>query len=101
MHRTLTAITLVTLAMVVPAQQAAAQDPLGGAILGGAAGAIVGGAVGGGRGAAIGAGVGAATGAIIAAEAQQRRGGYYYWHSGCYVQRPDGVWVRVSMRYCR
>ena len=99
MNRILAAITLVTLALTT--QQAAAQDPLGGAILGGAAGAIVGGAVGGGRGAAIGAGVGAATGAIIAAEAQQRRGGYYYWHSGCYVQRPDGAWVRVSMRHCR
>jgi hypothetical protein len=77
-----------------------AQDPLGGAILGGATGAIIGGVAGGGRGAAIGAGVGAATGAVIAAEAQRRRGGYYWWRQGCYVERPNGAWVRVSSRYC-
>ena len=62
-----------------PVDNAAAQDPLGGAILGGAAGAIVGGAVGGGRGAAVGAIVGATTGAAIAAQGQPRRGGYYYY----------------------
>jgi hypothetical protein len=39
----------------MPVQEAAAQDPVGGAILGGAAGAILGGALGGGRGAATGA----------------------------------------------
>src|SRR5262245_21773265 len=76
MLRTLGTVTLLTLAVVIPFREAAAQDPLGGAILGGATGAIIGGVAGGGRGAAIGAGVGAATGAIIAAEAQRRRGGY-------------------------
>jgi hypothetical protein len=91
---------LLTLALTMPAQEAAAQDPLGGALFGGAAGAIIGGIAGGGRGAAIGAGIGAATGAIIAAEGQRRRGGYYYWRDGCYVQQPDGSWYRVSPRYC-
>jgi hypothetical protein len=91
---------LLALAAFGPAENAAAQDPLGGAIFGGAAGAIVGGAVGGGRGAAIGAIVGATTGAAIAAQGEQRRGGYYYYRNGCYVQRPDGAWVAVSPRYC-
>jgi hypothetical protein len=101
MKRHLGATALLALAMAMPLQPAAAQDVLGGAILGGAAGAIVGGAVTGrGSGAATGAIIGAATGAIIASEAQRRQGGYYYWHNGCYVQRPDGVWVRVNRRYC-
>ena len=52
MYRSLGAVALLILAIAVPAQDAAAQDPLGGAILGGAAGAILGGALGGGRGAA-------------------------------------------------
>src|SRR5215813_11700537 len=75
MLRTLGTITLLTLAVVIPFK-AAAQDPLGGAILGGA------------------------TGAIIGAEAQRRRGGYYWWRQGCYVERRDGTFVRVSSRYC-
>ena len=89
MVRTLGTVTLLTLALVIPF-----------AILGGATGAIIGGVAGGGRGAAIGAGVGAATGAIIGAEAQRRRGGYYWWRQGCYVERSDGAFVRVSSRYC-
>ena len=48
MYRSLGAVALLILAIAVPAQDAAAQDPLGGAILGGAAGAILGGALGGG-----------------------------------------------------
>ena len=100
MVRTLGTITLLTLAVVIPFREAAAQDPFSGAILGGATGAIIGGVAGGGRGAAIGAGVGAATGAIIGAEAQRRRGGYYWWRQGCYVERSDGAFVRVSSRYC-
>jgi hypothetical protein len=91
---------LLALALAMPAHEAAAQDALGGALFGGAAGAIIGGIAGGGRGAAIGAGIGAATGAIIAAEGQRRRGGYYYWRDGCYVQQADGSWYRVSPRYC-
>jgi len=92
---------LLALAICAPAEHAAAQNnPLGGAIFGGAAGAIVGGAVGGGRGAAIGAIVGATTGAAIAAQGQQRPGGYYYYQNGCYVPQPDGSYAVVSPRYC-
>ena len=91
---------LLALAVYGPAENAAAQNPLGGAIFGGAAGAIVGGAVGGGRGAAVGAIIGATTGAAIAAQGQPRPGGYYYYQNGCYIQQPDGSWVGVSPRYC-
>ncbi len=91
---------LLAIAVFGPTENAAAQNPLGGAIVGGTAGAIVGGAVGGGRGAAIGAIVGATTGAAVAAQGQPRPGGYYYYQRGCYVQRPDGAWVLVSPRYC-
>ena len=100
MLRMFAALALVTLLAATPTQEAAAQDPLGGALLGGAAGAIIGGIAGGGRGAAIGAGIGAATGAIIGAEGERRRGGYYYWRRGCYVQHPAGGWERVPPRYC-
>jgi hypothetical protein len=91
---------LLALAFAMPAHEAFAQDTLGGAIFGGAAGAIVGGALGGGRGAAIGAVIGAGTGAAIASEGERRRNGYYYYHDGCYLQRPDGAWVRAAPRYC-
>ena len=50
MYRAFGAAALLSLAIAFPAQDAAAQDPVGGAILGGAAGAILGGALGGGRG---------------------------------------------------
>jgi hypothetical protein len=60
MYRTVGAAALLALAIAAPVQDAAAQNPLGGALVGGAAGAIVGGALGGGRGAAIGAIVGGA-----------------------------------------
>jgi len=91
---------LLALGVYGPAEQAAAQNSLGGAIFGGAAGAIVGGAVGGGRGAAIGAIVGATTGAAIASQGQPRPGGYYYYQNGCYIQQPDGSWIAVAPRYC-
>lgn len=94
------AAALLTLAIAMPVQEAAAQDALGGALLGGAAGAILGGAVGGGRGAAIGAVIGAGTGAIIANEGQRRANGYYYYNNGCYIQQPDGAWIEVAPRYC-
>jgi outer membrane lipoprotein SlyB len=87
------------LALAAPAHEATAQNSLGGALLGGAAGAVVGGAVGGGRGAAIGAVIGAGTGAAIASEGERRRGSYYWYHGGCYVEGPDG-WIRVDRRYC-
>lgn len=100
MFRNLGMVALLTVAAAMPVHDAMAQDILGGALLGGATGAVVGGAVGGGRGAGIGAIIGATAGAAIAAEGEQRRGGYYYWHRGCYIQRPDGTWIRVSQRYC-
>ena len=100
MYRSLGAVALLTIAIAAPVQDAAAQDPLGGAILGGAAGAILGGAMGGGRGAAIGAIVGGATGAAIAAQGQPRPGGYRYYQQGCYRQRGDGAWVVVAPEYC-
>src|SRR5262245_955524 len=91
MIRTIGAAALLSLALTMPAQQAAAQDPF--SVLGGAAaGAIIGGA-------AAGAIIGGATGAILSAEAERRRGGYYWWNDGCYV-RAQGGWVRVSRRYC-
>src|SRR5499427_5719149 len=81
-------------------QEAAAQDPVGGAIVGGATGAIIGGVSGGGRGAAIGAIIGGATGAAIGAEGEPRPGGYRYYQDACYQQRPDGAWLAVSPEYC-
>jgi hypothetical protein len=69
---------------LLPAQQAAAQDPLAGAIVGGAVGGII----------------GAAAGATIAAEAQQRNGGYYWWRGGCYYRYPNGSWLQVQPGYC-
>ena len=53
MKRMLGAGVLLALAAVMPAQQAAAQDPIGGAIVGGALGGIIGGAVGRGAGGAV------------------------------------------------
>jgi hypothetical protein len=100
MYRALGAAALLAIAIAAPVQDAAAQDPLGGAILGGAAGAILGGAMGGGRGAAIGAIVGGATGAAIAAQGQPRPGGYRYYQQACYQQRGDGAWVVAAPEYC-
>jgi hypothetical protein len=100
MIRRLGIAALLALSVAAPIHEAAAQDTLGGAILGGAGGAIIGGALGGGRGAAIGAVLGAGTGAAIAADGERRRGGYYYYQNGCYLQRGDGAWVRVHPRYC-
>jgi hypothetical protein len=75
--------------------------PIGGAIVGGALGAIVGGALGGGRGAAAGAIVGGTTGAVVAAEAQPRPGGYYWWRGACYYRYPNGAWSQpLYPSYC-
>jgi len=52
MTRTIGAAAILALASLVPVQQAAAQDPVGGAIVGGALGGIIGGAVGRGAGGA-------------------------------------------------
>lgn len=101
MMRTFGAAAVLALATVMPVQEAASQDVLGGAILGGAAGAILGGAITGrGGGAAAGAMIGAATGAIIASEGARRRNGGHWWRGGCYSQDPYGNWYRVHPRYC-
>jgi hypothetical protein len=99
MYRALGAAALA-IAIAAPLQDSAAQDALGGAIIGGAAGAILGGALDGGRGAAIGAIVGGATGAAIASQGQARPGGYRYYQQACYQQREDGAWVVVAPEYC-
>jgi hypothetical protein len=99
MHRALGAAALA-LAIALPLQHSAAQDAVGGAIMGGAAGAILGGVLDGGRGAAIGAIVGGATGAAIASQGQARPGGYRYYQQTCYQQRGDGAWVVVAPEYC-
>ena len=91
---------MLALALVTPSQQAAAQNSLGGAIVGGAAGALLGGALGGGRGAAAGAIIGGVTGAAIAAQGRPYPGGYYYYNNGCYIQRADGAWILVDPRFC-
>jgi hypothetical protein len=100
MYRGLGAAALLAITFAMPIQDAAAQDPVGGAILGGAAGAILGGALGGGRGAAAGAIIGGSTGAIIGAQGQPRPGGYYYYQNGCYQPRGDGTYVAVPPEYC-
>jgi uncharacterized protein YcfJ len=87
--------------MALSLNSARAQDPVAGAILGGAAGAIFGGAISGrGEGAAIGAIIGATTGAIIADQGRRNQRGYYAYNNGCYIQRRDGAWIRVHPRYC-
>jgi len=95
--------SLLTLTALAPAP-AAAQDPaapVGGAIVGGALGAIVGGALGGGRGAAAGAILGGTTGAVIAAEAQPRPHGYYWYRGACYYRYPNGAWSQpLYPSYC-
>jgi len=99
--RMLGAGALLALAALLPVQQAAAQDPVAGAIVGGALGGIVGGALGRGPGAVAGAAIGATTGAVIAAEAQPRPGGYYWWRGGCYYHYPNGAWsAALPPYYC-
>jgi len=102
MYRSFGTSALLAIAIAAPIQDAAAQDPnpVGGALLGGAAGAIIGGVAGGGKGAAIGALVGAGTGALIASQGRPRPGGYRYYENGCYQQRRDGAWVVVASEYC-
>jgi hypothetical protein len=101
MKRMLGAAMLLGMAAIMPTQQASAQDPIGGAIVGGALGGIIGGAVGRGAGGAVaGAVIGATTGAVIAAEAQRRNSGYYWWRGGCYYRYPNGSWLQVQPGYC-
>jgi BA14K-like protein len=100
MFRTFAAASLLALACAMPLQQAAAQDAIGGGIFGGVVGGLLGGAVGGRGGAVAGAIIGGTTGAAIGAEGQRRREGYYWYRSGCYMQRPDGAYVAVPPDYC-
>src|ERR1700751_4215655 len=94
MKRMLGAAVLLSMVAIMPAQQAAAQDPVAGAIVGGALGGIIGGAGGRGAGGAVaGAVIGATTGAVIASEAQRRNSGYYWWRGGCYYRYPNGSWL--------
>src|SRR6516162_2430685 len=98
MKRMLGAAMLLSVTTIMPAQEAAAQDPVAGAIVGGAVGGIIGGAVGRGAGGAVaGAVIGATTGAVIASEAQRR---YYWWRGGCYYRYPNGSWLQVQPGYC-
>src|SRR6266478_3784377 len=90
MYRALGAAALLAIAIATPVQDAAAQDPLGGAILGGAAGAILGGAMGGGRGAAIGAIVGGANGGQAATVTTSRL-------AISSVETVRGSWLRLSI----
>jgi hypothetical protein len=91
----------LALTALLPVQQAAAQDPVGGAIVGGALGGIIGGALGQGRGAVAGAIAGATAGAVIASEAQPRPGGYFWWRGGCYYRYPNGAWSDpLAPGYC-
>ncbi|MBI4274402.1 MAG: hypothetical protein HY659_06860 [Rhizobiales bacterium] len=94
------AVSLLAAAMVMPVQDAQAQDILGGAIVGGVTGGLIGGAVGGRKGAAVGVGVGAVTGATIAAQGQQRRAGYYWYEGRCWFRDPGGEYRQVSRRNC-
>jgi uncharacterized membrane protein len=101
MIRIIAAASLLTFATVAEPQKVAAQDLLGGALLGGAAGAIVGGAATGRAGGAVAGGViGAALGATIAASMEPRRRGHYWYQNGCWYRRGDGSYVRVSRRHC-
>ena len=102
MRRILTAaVALTVIVAAIPAEPAAAQDALGGALLGGAAGAIIGGAATGRAGGAVAGGIiGAAAGAAIGSSMEPRRAGYYWYQDGCWLQRRDGSYVRVSRRNC-
>jgi hypothetical protein len=76
-------------------------SPVAGAIVGGTVGGIVGGALGRGPGAFAGAAIGATTGAVVAAEAQARPGGYYWWRGACYYRYPNGAWsTPMGPHYC-
>jgi hypothetical protein len=101
----------------MPAGPAKAQDPIGGAIVGGLLGAGVGAAIGRGPGAAIGAGVGAGVGAIAGSQAAPPPAYYgppapVYYEGGpgsvfwgndgrCYYQYPNGSVRRIPRDNCR
>ena len=79
----------------------AGANPVAGAIVGGAIGGLIGGALGHGRGAVAGVAIGATTGAVVAAEAQPRPGGYFWWRGACYYRYPNGAWSSpMAPNYC-
>jgi uncharacterized membrane protein len=99
MTRFIGAFALLALAALMPAQQASAQNALGGAIVGGAAGAIIGGAATGRAGGAIAGGIiGGAVGAAIGAQADRRNN--YYWYNGRCYAAVRGGYVLVKRAYC-
>jgi hypothetical protein len=100
MIRAVAAMLLLAVVCALPAQQAAAQDPVAGGIFGGVVGGLLGGAIGGRGGAVAGAIIGGTSGAAIAAQGQRRANGYYWYNNGCYIQRPDGAWIGVAPQYC-
>jgi uncharacterized protein YcfJ len=94
------AAAFLALAATLPAPQAKAQETLGGAIGGAILGGAIGGAVTGRAGGAVaGALIGGATGAMIGAQAEQRRG-YYWWRGRCYYRYPSGEYMLVQPDYC-
>ena len=96
--RRIICVTLLLATAALP-QPAAAQDALGGAIVGGAIGGIIGGAATGRAGGAVaGALIGGTAGALIGAEAERRRS-YYWWRGGCY-RAVQGGYMRVDQRFC-
>ena len=97
MTRSIGALALLALVMM-PAQQASAQNVLGGAIVGGAAGALIGGAAGGRNGAIAGGIIGGVVGASIAAQAERRNN--YYWYNGRCYAAAQGGYVLVKRAYC-
>jgi len=102
MIRKFAAVGLLTLATALPLQPASAQDPLGGALIGGAIGAGIGAAASGGRtsGAITGGVIGAVLGASIAHAMEPRRPGYYWYDGRCWLRRADGSYIRVARRHC-
>ena len=99
MIRTLGAVASLSLAAIVPPAPAAAQDALGGALLGGAAGALIGGAATGRAGGALVGGlIGGTAGALIGSEAERRRS-YYWYHGRCY-RAVAGGYQPIPRRYC-
>jgi outer membrane lipoprotein SlyB len=91
------AVVAAMLLVELQPQPAAAQD----ALIGGAAGALIGGAATGRAGGAVAGGIiGAAAGAAIGASMEPRRGRYYWYQNGCWLQRRDGSYIRVDRRNC-
>lgn len=102
MLRIITILTAVVLLAAAWTPKASAQDnTLGGAIIGGGIGAIIGGAATGKAGGAIAGGIiGAAAGAALGSQMEPRRGGFYWYHGGCWRRWRDGSYHRVNRHYC-